>query len=198
MIIGITGKIGSGKHTAARILEEQGFFLIDADKLAHDLYVRGSKIWNQLADAFGEKIIGKDDEIDRSELGKIVFADSEKLRKLNSIVHPDLKSFIKAEIKRVQNQNKKNIVVVAALADELNLKSLVDKVLLVQAPLEKRIEFLTKNRGMAEKEILKRNEFQRETDFFDFKIMNERSFENFESRVLDILKQILSSQSSDS
>ena len=183
MIIGITGKIGSGKHTAARILEEQGFFLIDADKLAHDLYLRGSKIWHQLADAFGEKIIGKDDEIDRSELGKIVFADSEKLRKLNSIVHPDLKSFIKAEIKRAQNQNKKNIVVVAALADELNLKSLVDKVLLVQAPLNKRIELLTENRGMEEKEILKRNELQKETSFYDFKILNEGSLEEFKNKL---------------
>lgn len=187
MIIGITGKIGSGKHTFAKILEEKGFFLIDADQLAHGLYIRGSDIWHKLVDTFGKKILGKNYEINRKKLGKIVFSNLDKLEQLNQIIHQELKVKIQSKIRELKIQHCKNIVIVAALADKLNLKNLVDKLVLIQTPLEKRIKLLKKNRGMKEKDVLQIDELQQDTENYDVRILNEGSLGEFEEKVLKVL-----------
>ena len=184
MILGITGKIGSGKHTAARCLEKQGFFLIDVDKIAHELYVNGSDIWYKLVDVFGNIILDEKSQIDRLKLGLLVFADSNKLDQLNAIVHPKLKQLIQTKITQAINKKEKKIVVLAALANELNLKSFVDTVLLITAPIQKRIQWLKKSRKISEKNVLLRNKVQKNIKHFDYKILNNESFVEFEKQVL--------------
>lgn len=186
MILGVTGKIGSGKHTVAKMLEEQGFFLIDSDKLAHDLYLRGSDLWHKLVDTFGKRIIDHNYEIDRIKLGKIVFADSEKLHLLNEIIHPELKQLIKSEIAKANIQNKENIVVVAALAEKLDLINLVNQVVLVTASIDKRLQWLEKSRNLSEKEILKRNDAQDEIKQFDLEIRNDGNLEDLKEKILQL------------
>lgn len=189
-ILGITGKIGSGKHTVARILEKQGFVMLDADKMAHELYVRGSEIWHQLVDTFGKKILDKNCEICRSKLGRLVFNNSEKLAQLNQIVHPELRKAIKARITKLHIEHHDKIVIVAALAEELGLKELADKVILVSAPLKYRVELLRQNRGMSEKEVLVRNERQKEFEGYDVLIENQGSLEELEEITLQTIKEI--------
>ncbi len=85
-LIGLTGKTGSGKSTVSKIFEEFGVFAVDCDKVGHEVLFE-SDVKKALCDAFSEVILDSDGNIDRKELGKIVFSDSEKLKTLNNIVH---------------------------------------------------------------------------------------------------------------
>src|SRR5437879_1578033 len=90
LTIGITGGIGSGKSTAAKILAELGAPILDADKVGHEIYQPGTPAYRELIDTFGEGILAPDRTIDRRKLGPIVFADPAALKRLNAIVHPKM------------------------------------------------------------------------------------------------------------
>ena len=85
-VIVITGSIGTGKSTAVDIIKEQGFTVLDSDKIVHEGYNIGSELYYKIIAYFGVKIL-KEDIIDRQRLGKIVFNNEEKLHELNNLVH---------------------------------------------------------------------------------------------------------------
>ncbi len=87
-LIGLTGNIATGKSSVARILQEWGACVVDADGLAHRLMEPGTGVWQQIVETFGQDILGADDRIDRSRLGALVFSDPEALGRLEGIVHP--------------------------------------------------------------------------------------------------------------
>ena len=89
MLIGLTGRTGSGKSSAARILEKLGCFTVDCDSVAHEVLF-DKKIKEKLCELFSTAILGKDNEIDRKALGSIVFNDKSKLSLLNSVVHKEI------------------------------------------------------------------------------------------------------------
>lgn len=86
-VIIITGGIGTGKSTAVNIIKEIGYTVLDSDKIVHEGYNVGRKMYEEVLNFFGIDIISQDGKIDRQKLGKIVFSDEEKLKKLNDIVH---------------------------------------------------------------------------------------------------------------
>ena len=87
-IVGLTGGIGSGKSTVARMFEALGATVVDADAIVHELQAPHAPMLSELARAFGCHIIREDGSLDREALGEIVFSDDEKRALLNSIVHP--------------------------------------------------------------------------------------------------------------
>lgn len=98
-IIGLTGGIGSGKSTVANLFEDMGAYVIDADKIAHDIMDPGMSAYNEVLDAFGYEILNPDKSINRKSLAKIVFNDKSALEQLNSITH----KYIFAEIENKIN-----------------------------------------------------------------------------------------------
>jgi dephospho-CoA kinase len=86
--LGITGGIASGKSAVAGMLRLLGFHVIDADRLGHEVMEPDTRAFEEIKREFGEGVIGADGRIDRGKLGAIVFADAEKLKRLNGIVHP--------------------------------------------------------------------------------------------------------------
>lgn len=86
--VGLTGGIACGKSTVAKMLVDCGAHLIDFDLLAHQVQQPGKPAWQKVVDYFGGKILLPDGKIDRVKLGDIVFADQDKIRQLNEIVHP--------------------------------------------------------------------------------------------------------------
>lgn len=86
MLVGLTGKSGSGKTTAAEILTELGAFVADCDVIAHTV-LEESSVKEKLSRNFGNDIFDSDGTVNRKALGRIVFSDSEKLSVLNGIVH---------------------------------------------------------------------------------------------------------------
>jgi len=90
VVIGLTGGIGSGKSTVARMLRELGATVIDADAIVHELQAPGMPMVAELAEAFGPGILTADGSLDRKALGAIAFADEEARARLNQIVHPQV------------------------------------------------------------------------------------------------------------
>ncbi len=129
MIIGLTGGIASGKSTAAQLLAEWGAHMIDADKLGHRAYLKGTPAFAQVVATFGEDIVGEDGEIDRQKLGAKVFGQGNRLDELTAIVWPAIRAMAEQEIKDVQLKYPQQIVVLeAAVLIEAGWLDLVDQV----------------------------------------------------------------------
>jgi dephospho-CoA kinase len=97
-VIGITGNIGVGKSTAARMLGSLGAHVIDADQVARQTMRAGTPVFGRLAAAFGHGIVRSDGEIDRGKLAAIVFDDPAELERLESIVHPETIRVVRRQI----------------------------------------------------------------------------------------------------
>jgi dephospho-CoA kinase len=151
--IGLTGGIGSGKSTVSQLLGELGAFIIDADKVGHEIYLPGKEAWKQVTAAFGQDILAADQTIDRKKLGAIVFGSEDARKKLNSIVHPLMFTDIARRIKEKRAEGfAKPIVVEAAILIEANWLPLADEVWLVVTNKNAVIERVASQRGMAAKE----------------------------------------------
>ncbi len=147
--VGITGGIGSGKTTAARILGELGAHVIDADTVGHDLYRPGSAAWQPVVDCFGRDVVADDGTIDRRRLGAIVFADPTQLKRLNAIMHPLMREEIGRRIAAHRAAGgREPIVLEAAVLIEANWLSLVDELWLVVARPEIVVERVAAQRGI--------------------------------------------------
>ncbi len=130
--IGLTGGIGSGKSTVSQLLGELGAFVVDADKVGHEIYLPGKEAWKQVTAAFGQDILAPDQTIDRKKLGAIVFGSDDARKRLNSIVHPLMFTDIDRRIKEKRAEGfTQPIVIEAAILIEANWLPLTDEVWLV-------------------------------------------------------------------
>jgi dephospho-CoA kinase len=101
--VGLTGGIGSGKSEVSRRLAAHGAAIIDADVAARQVVVPGSPGLARIAEAFGDDVLGPDGSLDRDRLGQIVFGDAELRARLNAIVHPLVRDWMRdAESAAVQ------------------------------------------------------------------------------------------------
>lgn len=87
-MVGLTGGIGTGKSTVARLLAGLGAVVVDADAIVHELQARGTPLLAKIADVFGPGILHPDGSLDRAQLGQLVFADPDARRRLGELVHP--------------------------------------------------------------------------------------------------------------
>ena len=88
LLVGLTGGLASGKSFVGKELERLGCHLIQADEIGHQVLLPDGPAYQPVVDAFGPEILAGDGQIDRRKLAGIVFGDAEKLRLLNSFVHP--------------------------------------------------------------------------------------------------------------
>lgn len=148
-IIGITGGIGSGKSTVLKLLKEKyNAYIVETDVLAHKLMQRGNKTYINIVNGFGEAILDENKEIDRAVLGTLVFQHEEKLKLLNSIVHPDVKQYIRSDIDAKKQQGKVDLYIIeAALLIEDGYKEICDEIWYIYADEELRIKRLLNSRG---------------------------------------------------
>jgi dephospho-CoA kinase len=88
VVVGLSGGIGTGKSSVARLFAEAGAVVIDADAIVHELQAPGTPMLAEIAEAFGPEVIRADGSLDRERLGSIVFRDAEARRRLGALVHP--------------------------------------------------------------------------------------------------------------
>ena len=130
--IGLTGPIGCGKSTVASWLGERaGVVVIDADQVARDVLEPGEPALDAVIARFGSGLIGPDGSLDRSALGRIVFADPAALRDLEAIVHPAVRPRILAAIVQAAAVGAVAVVIEAIKLVEGGLAALCDEVWLV-------------------------------------------------------------------
>lgn len=127
-VIGLTGGIGSGKSTVSNFLAELGVVIIDADKIGHQVLETDSEARRQVVAAFGRQIVTPDVEIERKNLGRMVFKSPEALSRLNRIMHPRIHNKVKTQLEHYRQQGANVVVVEAPLLIEVGWTSLVDEV----------------------------------------------------------------------
>lgn len=127
-VIGLTGGIGTGKTYVSRLLEDMGASVVNADLLGHEVYTPQSEGWHAVVDAFGQRIVADDGEIDRRALGGIVFNDDKALRQLNAIMHPRIYALAEQRLNALAEQGEATAVLEAALLIEAKWTPLVDDV----------------------------------------------------------------------
>jgi dephospho-CoA kinase len=150
-LIGLTGNIASGKSTVRQMLEQLGARAIDADALAHAVLLKGTPVFQAVADTFGVDILRDDGEVDRAKLGALVFGDPVRLEKLESIVHPA----VSISLARILSEAREPIVVVEAVKlIEAGLDRYCDAVWIVTAPQAEAKRRLIEDRGLGEIDAL--------------------------------------------
>ena len=182
LIIGLTGGIACGKTTVARLFQNFGADVIDADSVGHRLLREDLSVKKKLVATFGASILDSKNEIDRLKLGRIVFNSPDQLQALNKIVHPLIIERIKADVAKKSSSAGKSIIVIdAALLLELDLKYVVDFVVLVYADENIQMQRLTQ-RGLSYEDARRRIKSQmpshEKTRFADFVIYNNGSLSN--------------------
>ena len=147
-IIGITGGVGSGKSRVLSYMETKYHAVVcQADHVAWKLQEPGQKCYAQIVSYFGENILNEDHTINRGKLGQIVFADNDKLCKLNQIMHPAVKEYISEWIHREQATATKYFIIEAALLLEENYNQICDEMWYIYCDESTRRERLRSSRG---------------------------------------------------
>ena len=134
--IGLTGVIGSGKSTVAKMLVARGAAYIDADLVGHRSYEEGTFLHQRLIDEFGRGILAENGEIDRRRLGERVFGDPQALERLNAIVWPAMAETIEEDLRGFRLAKVEMAVLEAAVLFEAGWQRLVDEVWAVVASPE--------------------------------------------------------------
>jgi len=183
MIIAITGYIGAGKTTTAGIFRQHGYKVIDVDSLGHEL-LKNPSVRERMRGEFGLAILGRNLEIDRKKLSKVVFGDDTKLNRLNRVIHPYLKSEIKREIAKLGD----NIVIDVALYQELEVDRYAQKVILIQSDVSNVYERL--NHLYSKREIITIMNNQNIIRKPDYIIENNGTIEDLKRRVGQIIDKL--------
>jgi dephospho-CoA kinase len=150
LLVGLTGGIGAGKSTVARMLAERGAVVFDADELARAAIEPGTAGYQAVIDRFGATVVGPDGSVDREILGDVVFGDERARRDLEGIIHPEVGRLLAESVSRYQPTDRV-IVYDVPLLVESGLQDLVDVLVVVQAPEEVRLDRLAAHRGMGER-----------------------------------------------
>ncbi len=191
MYLGLSGGIGSGKSTVAKILSNLGAVVIDADVIAREVLEPNQAGYQKAIEVFGESILDSDLRIDRKRLAQLVFQNSDELAKLEAIAHPA----VIARVAQIRNSLPESTVVVydTPLLFEKNLQGQFDKVLIVVTDSEHRKARLIE-RGLELTDIEARianqaTDAQRRT-VADFVIENNGSPEQLQDQVTKVWQQI--------
>ncbi len=152
-IIGLTGGIGSGKSTIAKFFSELGTPVYIADSEAKKIMDYPETI-REVQAIFDENVIDKNQKLDRKKIASIVFNNPEKLKELNTVIHPKVNEDFKNWLEQYKAYT--YIIKEVAIIFETQSEKQFDKIILVTAPEKLRIERVIKRDNVSEKEVLER------------------------------------------
>ncbi len=194
-VIGLTGNMACGKTVVARMFEELGAKIIDADYIARLVVEPGEPAWKDILEKFGHEILNPDKTINRKKLGDVVFRDKEKREELNRITHPRIIDKIKFMLEEYRKENVKVVIVEAALIVERGgMKSIISDLIVVTADEEAQIKRLIERDGISREEALTRIKAQmpvsEKVKFATYVIDNSRTLEETRKQVEEVWKKI--------
>ena len=199
VVIGVTGGVGTGKSTVAKMFEALGAVVLDADQLAHEAMEPKRLAWRRVAETFGPKVLNEDQTINRRALARIVFADPEARRRLEAIIHPQVLRRIKQALHHLRSMRSVPAVVLdVPLLVEAGAQELVDVLLVVVAPPEVQRERLTKQYGWTVEEVTERINAQMELSakaaLADYVVDNADGLERTRKQVRQLWRQRMSTR----
>lgn len=167
ILVGLTGPTGAGKTTVSGLLKEKGCFILDGDVMARKALEKGSTCLAQLALSFGQDIILKNGEANRSLLAARAFSTEENTKKLNQIVHPWICLDTMERVNSLRTQHTSPIIILdAAAIFESNMDILCDCVISVLAAPSLRKARIIKRDNLTEEQAQKRISAQKADDFY--------------------------------
>jgi len=156
LTVGLTGGIASGKSTVARLLQERGCAIIEADLLAHEYLQPENPVSQEVIHEFGAGVLDPSGKIDRAKLGELVFGHAERIARLNAIIHPHVLKEIARQLQELKRTGETDIaVVVAALHIETGYYRTFDRLAVAWCRPEQQIERLIK-RGLTPEQAERR------------------------------------------
>ena len=191
MYLGLSGGIGSGKSTVAKIFADLGAVVIDADAIAREVLEPGQIGYENTILTFGESVLSDSGSIDRKKLADLVFNNPEQLAKLEAIIHPA----VIARVAQIRESLPDTSIVVydTPLLVEKNLQGQFDKVIIVLADAKIRIDRLV-TRGLELPDIEARISNQatdsQRRDVADYIISNNGSIQELQDNVTKVWKQL--------
>lgn len=197
-IIGITGGIGSGKSTVAKMLASLGGKVIYADAIAHSV-LSYQEVKDSILKRWGKGVFNECGEVDRNLLAKVAFSAEEQIDELNRIIHPIVIDKIKGQIEEIERGgNVRAIVIDAALLVESNLANICDIILFVDATKKIRQRRVKDDRNWESVELTRRERFQQslilKKKTADYVIDNNLSKEDTISQVVAFWQKSILSQ----
>jgi len=135
--VGLTGGIGCGKSTVAKIFADLNAPVLDADQVAHRLVEKGQPALDQIQQAFGTAILNPDGSLNRKNLRELVFSDIKQKQKLESILHPLIYKTLQTELEQLDAPY---CIISIPLLFETAMTHFVDRILVIDCPIETQIE----------------------------------------------------------
>jgi dephospho-CoA kinase len=192
MLLGLTGQIGAGKSTAARILEEFGAVVVDADLIGKQVVDQSPALLGKLVRHFGKEILTPTGRLNRKALAKRAFDSSETTRALNAIIHPYLLKELRRQVKYHLKQGRV-VIIDAALLLDWGLDRQVDQTIVITAPLKLRIKRMS-SRGLSSEEIVARQKAQPSLATFrsraDYVISNSSNVKELRRRLQKLWRKL--------
>ena len=193
MRVGLTGGVASGKSTVSAILAELGATVIDADQLAREVVEPGTPGLAAVVEEFGEEMLGDDGGLDRAALGAVVFADEQKRRRLEGILHP----LIRERSKQIEAEAPSDGLVVhdIPLLAESGQADRFEAVIVVDVPEETQVERMTGQRGWTEEDARSRVAAQASREdrraIATYVIDNTGTRDDLRERVTEVVEMLL-------
>ena len=191
-IVGLTGGIGSGKSTVSGVFAKLEVPIIDTDTIAHRLVSPGQDALEQIVAAFGQQILTPQGELDRARLREVVFNDQQKREALEAILHPLIRQAAFAQILKLECAY---CILVVPLLVEKGWYTMVDRVLVVDAPIELQRHRVKQRSGLSDAQLdaILRQQATREQRlaYADDVIVNDKSVQQIESEVIQLHRKYL-------
>jgi dephospho-CoA kinase len=195
LLVGLTGNIGSGKSTVARMLSERGATIIDADVLARRAVELGTPAYTKIVARWGKAVLSPDGHLDRAALRRVVFADQAQLEELNEIVHPEVERLRDHLVEQARARGDRIVVCDIPLLFEKGMADRFDRILLVDAPRPIRLERLLHDRGLQTTEAMEIIAAQMPAELkrarADFIVENGGTLTQLERRVQDLWSSLM-------
>ncbi len=195
-IFGLTGGIASGKSTVARMFEKRGARTLDADAIARDVVRPGQEAYRKILETFGNSILQEDGCLDRAALRRLVFADEEKRRTLNAIVHPEVLAETALNVQLEEDMGTEVLLYEAALLVETGAYQGFDGLIVVDCPPDRQKTRLMARDGLEETEAERIMASQADPETrrkaADFRVDTSVGLEDTQRQVDDIWEQLSS------
>ena len=148
--IGLTGPTGAGKSTVATYFTKEGFAVVDADALAHEVTAVGSPTLSLLAERFGADLLREDGSLDRGLLAARAFADEASTKALNAITHPAVLQRMNERLDQFKEDGEQAVIIDAPLLFEAGIDAICDLTVAVLASPDVRLARIIARDGITE------------------------------------------------
>ncbi|MEA5137426.1 MAG: dephospho-CoA kinase [Candidatus Fimivivens sp.] len=190
-VIGLTGQTGAGKSSVSKIICSQGITVIDCDAVSREVVANEKGCLADMALEFSIAILNMDGTLNRKRLAEIVFGDSKKLERLNALIFPYIRSYIKDKLELLEAQGERVVVLDAPTLFESGIDADCDSVISVIAPEALRLNRIVVRDHLTDEEARRRIAAQHKDSFYTTRsqivIVNDKDEQELHVKTLELV-----------